>query len=43
VRQRFNELGVIPQGGTPGELGALLTKEIAKWTDVVAKAKIEKQ
>ena len=43
VKQRFDELGVIPQGGTPEELGALLTKEIAKWKDVVAKAKIEKQ
>ena len=43
VKQRFDELGVIPQGGTPEELSALLTKEIAKWKDVVAKAKIEKQ
>ena len=43
VKQRFDELGVIPQGGTPEELGALLTKEIAKWKDVVAKARIEKQ
>ncbi|HKC43183.1 MAG TPA: tripartite tricarboxylate transporter substrate binding protein [Burkholderiales bacterium] len=43
VKQRFDELGVVPQGGTPEELGALLAKEIAKWKDVVAKAKIEKQ
>jgi tripartite-type tricarboxylate transporter receptor subunit TctC len=43
VKQRFAELGVIPQGGSPEELAALLTKEIAKWKDVVAKAKIEKQ
>jgi tripartite-type tricarboxylate transporter receptor subunit TctC len=43
VKQRFGELGVVPQGGTPEELSALLTKEIAKWQDVVAKAKIEKQ
>jgi tripartite-type tricarboxylate transporter receptor subunit TctC len=43
VKQRFDELGVIPQGGTPEELNALLTKEIAKWKDVVAKAGIEKQ
>jgi tripartite-type tricarboxylate transporter receptor subunit TctC len=43
VKQRFDELGVVPQGGTPEALGALLPKEIAKWQDVVAKAKIEKQ
>jgi tripartite-type tricarboxylate transporter receptor subunit TctC len=43
VKQRFDELGVVPQGGTPEQLAALLAKEIAKWTDVVAKAKIEKQ
>jgi tripartite-type tricarboxylate transporter receptor subunit TctC len=43
VKQRFDELGVVPQGSAPEALGALLTKEIAKWTDVVAKAKIEKQ
>jgi tripartite-type tricarboxylate transporter receptor subunit TctC len=43
VKQRFAELGVVPQGGTPEELNGLLTKEIAKWKDVVAKAKIEKQ
>jgi len=43
VKKRFDELGVVPQGGTPEELGALLANEIAKWKDVVAKAKIEKQ
>ncbi len=43
VKQRFGELGVVPKGGTPEELSALLTREIAKWKDVVAKAKIEKQ
>ena len=43
VKRRFDELGVVPQGGTPEELGALLANEIAKWKDVVAKAKIEKQ
>jgi tripartite-type tricarboxylate transporter receptor subunit TctC len=43
VKQRFAELSVIPQGSSPVELHALLTREIAKWKDVVAKAKIEKQ
>ncbi len=43
VKQRFEELGVVARGGTPEELTALLSKEIGKWKDVVAKAKIEKQ
>ena len=43
VKQRFDELGVVAQGGRPEDLGALLAKEIAKWQDVVAKARIEKQ
>lgn len=43
VRQRFQELGVEPRGGTPAELRSLLAREIGKWTQVVAKAKIEKQ
>ena len=43
VKQRFAELSVVPQGSTPEELHALLIREIAKWKDVIVKAKIEKQ
>ena len=43
VKQRFAELSVVPQGSTPEDLHALLIREIAKWKDVIVKAKIEKQ
>jgi tripartite-type tricarboxylate transporter receptor subunit TctC len=43
LKQRFEELGVVARGSTPAELNSLLVNEIAKWKEVVAKAKIEKQ
>jgi len=36
-------LGVRPQGGTPGQLQALLAREIVHWRQVIAAAKIEPQ
>lgn len=43
IRQKFQEFGIDSRGGTPEELRDLLASEIAKWTQVVATAKIEKQ
>jgi len=43
LRELFQGLGMNARGGTPEELRKQLTDEIAKWKDVVAAAKIEKQ
>jgi tripartite-type tricarboxylate transporter receptor subunit TctC len=43
VRQRLQGLGVEAQGSTPGEFREFLVAEIAKWRDVIERAKIEKQ
>ena len=43
IRQRFLELGVVPRPSTPAEHKALLVAEIAKWRDVITRARIEKQ
>jgi tripartite-type tricarboxylate transporter receptor subunit TctC len=40
MRKRFREVGAEPVGGTPAELAAFITREQAKWKDVVAAAKI---
>jgi tripartite-type tricarboxylate transporter receptor subunit TctC len=43
VKQRLRDLGVEAQGSTPEEFRAFLVAEIAKWRDVIARARIEKQ
>ncbi len=43
IRKRFQELGMNVHGGTPEELDELLASEIAKWGNIIAAAKIEKQ
>jgi tripartite-type tricarboxylate transporter receptor subunit TctC len=43
VRQRLQALGVEAQGSTPGEFREFLVAEIAKWRDVIERAKIERQ
>jgi tripartite-type tricarboxylate transporter receptor subunit TctC len=43
VRARLAELGVEARGGTPGEARELLANEIRRWSDVIAKAGIERQ
>jgi tripartite-type tricarboxylate transporter receptor subunit TctC len=43
VKQRLQGVGVEAQGSTPEQFRAFLVSEIAKWKDVIARAKIEKQ
>lgn len=43
VRQRLKELGVDARAGTPEQLNDLLVSEIKRWTEVINRAKIEKQ
>ena len=43
VRQRLKELGVDARAGTPEQLDDLLVSEIKRWTEVINRAKIEKQ
>jgi tripartite-type tricarboxylate transporter receptor subunit TctC len=41
VVQRFSELGVRAQAGSPAQLSALLASEIPRWREVIVAAKIE--
>lgn len=43
TKKQLLELGIEAKGSTPQELGKKLADDIAKWTDVINKAKIEKQ
>jgi tripartite-type tricarboxylate transporter receptor subunit TctC len=43
VKRRLEELGVDARASTPAELRQLLVSEIAKWGQVIERAKIEKQ
>ena len=43
VRQRLKDLGVDARAGTPEQLNELLVSEIRRWSDVINRAKIEKQ
>ena len=43
VRQRLKELGVDARAGTPDQLNDLLASEIKRWTEVINRARIEKQ
>lgn len=43
VKQRLKELGVDARAGTPEQLNELLVGEIKRWTEVINRAKIEKQ
>jgi len=40
MRKRFREVGAEPVGGTPAELAAFISREQAKWKEVVAAAKV---
>ena len=43
LKQRLQDLGIDPRPGTPEALRDLLAAEIAKWRDVIEKAKIPRQ
>lgn len=43
VRKRLSDLSLNAQGSTPEQVGDLLSSEIKRWSDVISKAKIEKQ
>jgi tripartite-type tricarboxylate transporter receptor subunit TctC len=40
VRQRFNELGLLPVGNSPGEMAAVITAETPRWAQVIKEAGI---
>jgi tripartite-type tricarboxylate transporter receptor subunit TctC len=41
VKQRFEDLGALPKGSTPGELAVFLQSEIDKWGPVIRDARIK--
>lgn len=43
TKKRLQEIGIQPMSSSPEAFKTLLDKEIVKWRDVVAQAKIEKQ
>jgi tripartite-type tricarboxylate transporter receptor subunit TctC len=43
VRQRLEDMGGEVRGSTPEEMKAMVTRELDKWVQVVADAKIPKQ
>lgn len=43
LRRQLADLNVTPRGGTPEQLRALLTSEIARWADVIVRAKVPRQ
>lgn len=42
IRAKLAELGITPNAGPPREAGERLTTDIGKWTDVIARAGIQK-
>ena len=40
IKTRFDELGIVPVGGTPEEFDAFISAEIAKWGKVIRDAKV---
>jgi len=43
VRQRLEEMGGEARGSTPEEMKTMVSREVDKWTQVVADAKIPRQ
>ncbi len=40
VRQRLNDLGLVPVGGTPADLDALMQRDMAQYGDVIRRANV---
>ena len=40
--KRIHDLGSEPRGGTPDDFKALIARDIARWTKVIADASIER-
>ncbi|MGH8617942.1 MAG: Bug family tripartite tricarboxylate transporter substrate binding protein [Burkholderiales bacterium] len=43
VRERFAQLGLEPQGGTPVQFAAFIKEDIARWTEVVKTGNIKSE
>ena len=43
IKEKLNKIGVDVQPGTPDEMKALVTEQVAKWKKVVADAGIPQQ
>jgi tripartite-type tricarboxylate transporter receptor subunit TctC len=43
VKKRLFDLNLVAHGSSPEQLGELLSFEIKRWSDVIARAKIQKQ
>jgi tripartite-type tricarboxylate transporter receptor subunit TctC len=43
VKARLSELSLYAQGSTPEQVGEILQADIKRWSDVIARAKIEKK
>jgi tripartite-type tricarboxylate transporter receptor subunit TctC len=43
VRERFAQLGLEAQGGTPAQFGAFIQEDIARWTEVVKTGNIKSE
>jgi len=43
VRKRLEDLNLDPHPGSPEQAAALLQHDIRRWTDVIRRAKIERQ
>jgi tripartite-type tricarboxylate transporter receptor subunit TctC len=41
IRARFDEMGVVPVGGTPEQAAKFLDEEVAKWARVIDKAQVK--
>jgi tripartite-type tricarboxylate transporter receptor subunit TctC len=43
VSKRLLDVNLVAHGSTPEQLGALMTSEVGRWSDVIARAKIQRQ